>query len=756
MSAHLRRRPLRIAVALAAAELAPWLERLEALGHQARGCAPDAVPDGEHDVLVGRLDPKLRALKHRLKVPALIHLGTLSPELLEAWVDEARLTAAEDLEQVVACLDQLASPERRQQRFIPAPELQVRVGPEGASFAVHDISDDGVAFRVPFGASLDAFTRDALLKALTLERGRAVHRLPVAQVKNLSAHADGYRVGCQLLPQAEPGARRCRVDVQGLVALLLRKGVARHISVRQLDAPYQRCAAALTTVRFEKGTLCLSASDRRFAVHDVVECQFDTAGATYAFYSVVLENQPLTLTLPRTLTQTTRRAAVRLGTYQPLELKLRHPLTGQPLTLPVRDLSGRGLGFDFDPRECCFPPGLKLEGVDLELDGEQVSVSAEVRTVRPEGPGQSRCGARFFGLLPAAQAQLGSWCVRLELHGRPSRGPTGFPALWQFFCDTRLIDPPTAQALRPALTEISHTFEQLSAESSRIAQHATVSDGDGIVAHVEAVLRFRHTWFIQHLAARRSAASLALLLNRAFAEFVEQRPGIRFARLTYFARNRWPARILGRFARRIEADDFSVLQPRHIFTVPSSFAAAPEGAELEVREAEADALSWVERFFTRVEPCLLWQANDLSARHLTLSEVNAAYREAGLSRSRVVLVAHRRGERVGVALAELSSLGVNLREDFSGLRLWPEPSLPADEQAAVMAALLTAGAALYRSHERAAVKLFAEPAQRAALEALGLAPPVEVREWTFRREAVPAFVDYTTQLLARLGHEPEP
>ncbi len=102
---------------------------------------------------------------------------------------------------------------------------------------------------------------------------------------------------------------------------------------------------------------------------------------------------------------------------------------------------------------------------------------------------------------------------------------------------------------------------------------------------------------------------------------------------------------------------------------------------------------------------------------------------------------------IGVGLAELSSAGINLRESFSGLSQWLTKDLSTLEQVAVAAALFTTAAAFYKSHGRGTVHFFADVATVPLYRELGLTGGTEVREWTLRREVLPAFIDYISHIL---------
>lgn len=752
-----RRRPLQIAVALSVEEDPTWIARLEAEGHRASSLETEdllhRLADLHVDVVMARFAPGPSELRRMSRVPAFFYVGKPETQDLSLIAHEVRFTVVANLDEACAQLQNVASPERKHPRFSPVGPITVRAKDSSVTWPLQDLSNEGLSFRIPFGAGVDAFTRDAQLQPLVLEAsGQPILVVPGARVRNLSADKEGYQVGCELMVPVELNAGRQRVFSHSFVGVLLHRGASRRINIRQLDSPAATCIAELKSVDVSAGTLELDAETRQLHTNDVVECHFEVGGATYWFHSVVLSNTPLRLNLPRTLSQSERRSTGRLAASEEIRLEFVQPITGEQLNLAVCDISSRGLSFEFDPRTTCFPRGLKLRELRLKIGDDVVLATGEVRGLQTFEAHRQRCGIRLTSLDASAQACLGNLWIRLRMPQQETVDEEEFSQLWDFFRETHLIGEVTARALRPSMEAIEQTYKLLAEGRSRVSQTTTVRDGHRIVAHVSAIMRFRNTWYLQHLAARHTSSGLALLLNRAFLEFVEQHPNISFVRLTYRLLNKWPARVFGGFARRIEAPDFSVLQAKEVFSVPVDFKtpATVHHTGVQVRVATPEDLVWAEAFFTTIEPSLLWQANDLNAQHLELKEVSEAYQQVGLERARTVFIANLGNRRVGIGLAELSSAGINLRESFSGLRQWTTKDLSRSEQAAVAAALLVTAAAFYKSHGRDTVHLFADVTATSLYQSLGLKGGTEVREWTFRREALPAFIDYISHMLEEL------
>jgi hypothetical protein len=133
-------------------------------------------------------------------------------------------------------------------------------------------------------------------------------------------------------------------------------------------------------------------------------------------------------------------------------------------------------------------------------------------------------------------------------------------------------------------------------------------------------------------------------------------------------------------------------------------APAQPAADVEVTPAQAADLRAAEAAFVQRGDQVALAAEDLCEKELLLDSVCRHYRPLALERRREVLVARRRGRRLGFALLEVSSVGLNLSELTSAFRL----CVPGGEPEA-RAALVRAAAARYQQLGRPATALVEGP-----------------------------------------------
>jgi L-amino acid N-acyltransferase YncA len=268
---------------------------------------------------------------------------------------------------------------------------------------------------------------------------------------------------------------------------------------------------------------------------------------------------------------------------------------------------------------------------------------------------------------------------------------------------------------------------------------------EGILAHVSAVRAYQRTWILQHLAAlpgERATIGRGRIMNLAIIQYLEQLPDIEWAKIWFRPQSPWPARVFGRFARRVEDPRRSCLRTYTYMTAgPGDLPDSPGPATLTIRAAAADDLAAVEAYFVRHGSAVLQAADDLTRDALTLEPVRAAYAELDLDRRREVLVAERRGRLVGFALLEMSSKGLNFSELTNTFRIFAEHADPE-----VSTELARAARARYASSGRSHCFGLAAEGEVAAFEAAGFTGSRQYACWTWHRSLYLDFCEHVLRL----------
>jgi hypothetical protein len=179
-----------------------------------------------------------------------------------------------------------------------------------------------------------------------------------------------------------------------------------------------------------------------------------------------------------------------------------------------------------------------------------------------------------------------------------------------------------------------------------------------LLGHVSVIKSYDATWSIQHLATSSSegAGAFGRLLNLAVAEYFQQHPEIEWFKLYYRPANKWPDRVFGNFARRLNGDERSDLR------VFSYMTRATSGDDFDFDSTGYATRSVRSKDVGYIESCLLQakrpidvRAMDLQFPDLSLEHVAREYHHVGLERRREAIVAERNGKIGGFALLEISS-----------------------------------------------------------------------------------------------------
>ncbi len=659
---------------------------------------------------------------------------------------------------------------RRDERLRPREEHSVRLHlPRGGllSRPLLDVSSSGLAFLLQVSDDVDQLLPGTRLRQLSVWRGTeellsgvqgTVRHLRPLRSK-VPAVRGGYRVGVELVEEAPVEAEPDEKihDRLRRLSLLRRAGRQAGLSIARVDDEggvqlFQHAEAD------GRGALLVLAGEAPpdWEVGDVVRGTFDLGGRSYSFLtSIASLSTPgaLCLRLPRGLRAAPRRRAARrhsIRTGEGFSVEVALPWQDEPLRRPLLDLSTAGFAFAADLRTHPLPVGTRLSEIRLRLpDGGTVvgrgRLRSRVRGAEAE-PALARSGVAFEGLSLPDQVRIADAILHAGLPGiEDARGLT-FRELWAFLQETGFLYPEKLERLRPVLPALEATVTTLLSTPSDLFK-TLVFRNEQLLGHLSAVRLYSHTWMVQHLAARKEGAGrlgAARMLNLGITDYSEQLPQMEWLRVFFRPRNRWPARVFGRFARRV--GDPSVCELRTLAYLTGESTGEPVREKgLEVRPARPEDARWIERHFLDQGRTLAVRAEELSTPEgLTLAELSLRYAKVGLVRRREVWVAERHGRPAGFALLELSSIGLNFSEltnTFTVHLIDPEP--------AVHAALVEAARVRYREAGRALCLALAPPADVPLFTARGFTQRQEYTSWTGHRSLYRRYYEYILRLFER-------
>jgi hypothetical protein len=595
-----------------------------------------------------------------------------------------------------------------------------------------ECSSDGMAFRLPTGFPLRGVGRDRILSGVQVWNGNDRVLGPIdAEVLSIGRDTHGYRIDCAWVAAApiargNGGVISERTRIAALVlGGLQRTGVALH----QPGSPLTVCTIREGEVDFGTFELTATATDNALRPLDIVEGGFDLNHTRYEFTSVVRDVQPLRIRLPNTLACYEHRETGRQSWTEEATLRLLHPLNGQPLALSIRDVSPEGVGVALDCDMPPFPRTLQIRQVTLEFGAQRFRARAQVRRVDRREAKARRIGLRLEFATAEEQARFAQFQTQAAFPMVEESATESFDTLFSFVDRAGGIPAGvSAESVRP-------TFERLHDAPSSLCRTLVVRDGSDIVAHCCAMKRYVHTWTMQHVTSTTGDGHTALAVSRAILELCQHDPAMRFVHTNYAATNPFSSRTIGSALSGIPGAGRWSLAPRAYSTI-EGVPVVPRPRHVSIRTARSFAdLVAAERIISESESPLLLEANDWQAASLPMQELEGDYERHGLTRTRHLLLAEIGGEAVGFALAEVSSVGMNVREDFSAGRLWVARATSGRTDA-VRHALLQALGELYVAYGRSTWHLIADRDQEPLLASIAAHPPVRFVEATVRRDAV--------------------
>lgn len=652
-----------------------------------------------------------------------------------------------------------------------------RPGGRELCWPVEDVSHGGLRIWVEAGARLTDLLPGTVLTGLRLEgpvetlaeelEATVRYLKPVHSAGASSSEVTGaFHAGLELgVPGRVGGLRGSTVDDPTRVAALLRDALRTgHVTVQPSDTDTVFEATCRGEFDPLEGCVWLNVpASMGLQPWDIVLVTLLLGGHAYSFHTAVQRMGATTgfngsarvhvaCVVPRSLKVSVRRAATRLptGTERPVKIGLRLPFGGEAVRTAL-DITSSGAAFAVLEHEP-MPVGVVLPRVELSFpNGDRITLRARVRSLNAlstpvGGPARLRCGIEFVDVPGDVRMRLADAVVQADLPRVFSGVGHRHEELWQFFLDTEFLYPEKLKRLEASLPEIRDTFTRLLDVPTPLLKTLVFKEEGRLLGHISAVKTHRSTWMVQHLAALkdgRVTLASARMLSMGILSYLEHTPDLQWVRIFFRPNNKWPARVMGNFTRRLQDPARCDLRTYGYLAAPTDRPLEVSN-EIEVRPATAEDLSVIERHFVARGRTAELQACDLRADTIPLGQVDLEYRERGLFRRREVRVATCAGKRLGFALIELSSLGLNLSEVTNAFSV----QLFGDDVRAV-AALSEEARTLYAALGRRQFVALAEAPEQPALEALGFVRSKDYSFVTLHRSLVRRYFENVVRLYDR-------
>ena len=401
---------------------------------------------------------------------------------------------------------------------------------------------------------------------------------------------------------------------------------------------------------------------------------------TYHFFSASTRKQNglLLLEVPTLINRAKRRKVVRVRPEGIVQTRFRffHPVLGRNITLPVRDLSIRGLSFDSDYLRDLFWRGFRLRSCQILLGDEyyplgSVEIRSLVQSVTENGEWERHCGVEFLDLPAETERHLSAHILRKS--NPQIRAPTAerIESLWGLFNRSGFIYPSKMAYIRKIRDEIDATWKKLLSDELPFYKQIVFREGEEELGTASAVQVYEDTWLLQHLAASSHPVKLIpKFVMMGLAQFLMENRDIKYL-ITYFRKeNSFPRRMYAGFLERFPLEE-QLLFTKHSFLYldldqqtklmgQRRVSATRPSSRIVVGHATEADKEIIENYFQKRLHPLLIRSRSLTRDVLHLPETSAMFRAKGLMRERSCLVAKQGGTLVAFALLENSSAGINL------------------------------------------------------------------------------------------------
>lgn len=651
---------------------------------------------------------------------------------------------------------------RASRRHAPPTPLTAsfRVGDERFTASVDELADDGLGLLLDENAAVERLPPATRLLDAVVRRGERLiihERVWVVRALRAAERGSGARLGVSFEAPAldeRPSERLTdAVKVRALLRRAAKRG--RHFDVQSLDGrPSRRFVEGTADRAGERFTLSGPTSPHAFTAGQVVRLSFEFGGVQFEGVTGVQQAEvgSVVVNRPDTLGRRHRRASLRAAVEDGLEatITFRSPLGGSEDPRRLLDLHPAGASFAYSSDEC-FPAGLELDDVVIDVKGRRALGQARVTATAPNAAGRNgvdvrRCGVVLHGFSPGDQQVVRDALLSCLAPEVSDAALEDFEVLWELFCaeDDRFPDYPPDDAT--AVNVLRKTHHVLGTGAHGLAKGFVMKASDGtLIGHSSGLRVYSGTWLAQHLVVRsgyhRRLQVSQTLVNLVF-DYGEALGDVEYTRGLWRTANRWSSRVFGSVTAKLLRPGLSCLSTFHRMRLEAAQGLSrPRLAVRLARDSDIDA------FFGHlrsVHDAVWLRAHDLTETEFTLPSLGQRYERLSLHRRRALVVVDGAAGPRGWALLETCSPGLFWHELFSSFRVYlADPADPDGDEvlrALVYEALVTAAARGSRAAE-----CLASEENVAALERVGMVNLGGVIQYDAHRSLTR---DITTQVLA--------
>ena len=289
--------------------------------------------------------------------------------------------------------------------------------------------------------------------------------------------------------------------------------------------------------------------------------------------------------------------------------------------------------------------------------------------------------------------------------------------LFELYERAGFLYPAKAARLAPHLDTVRENWRRLLQVGDSLLYVLTAGDERDGYASVAVWRTTRDSWVWQHLVSEGHPLQSRAVMLGGLVRCV--RHGIGESQQNWFRpENRFPARVFGSMVQSVGESCSSV--QRHMFFAVPRQARVPDVGSVQIVPYDPGHHEGLRTVAARSRGGIYIASEDLDGDPELLG-VNALYRRAGLSRTRRIWLAYRRGSReaLGAAMAYRGPLGLNFSFLENRCDLLLDPALSDTEAATVSRGLVGASMEAYADFELEEIPFVADEKATAALCAVG-------------------------------------
>ena len=363
------------------------------------------------------------------------------------------------------------------------------------------------------------------------------------------------------------------------------------------------------------------------------------------------------------------------------DICFRHPLSGQWMTLNVKDISGLGCAVETESDLDVLIPGMVIDDVRLLFaDGLHAPFKAQVLYRNSIGNDSSRVryGLTILDMALDDHLRLLNLIHRVGEPFSYSSSPLDMDMLWRFFFETGFIYPQKYAHFQANKEAIKNTYKKLYADQPDIARYFVYQVNGKILAHMAMLRFYPNTWLVHHHAANTAGSVRAgLVVLQQLLRFINDTyrltsMHLNFAMCYYRPENKFPNRVFGGAARAIGDQSLcsvDIMAYFHLAKVKGRHHRLV--APWTLSKARSEDLDQLAAHYKALSGGLmipsLELAEDIEIESRQLSE---AYQRIGLKRHCRLFTLKRDGLQKAVIMINVSNLGLNMSDLTNCMTVW--------------------------------------------------------------------------------------